>query len=155
MTLAFVSGDPMLTRAQTLAFGCHLKGRTEVGTLETQLLVRYPAAFSTYNKMCKSGRASAGTCWFWQESQPTLAFMIVRESAVSATRLRYVQAVSLALARDYQLLGIRSLAIAPLGRKTEWPEIKLILETWFTESLLPVVTYAEYQPGVQADEGLL
>jgi hypothetical protein len=155
MPLTIVSGDPLLTRAQTLAFGANLKGRSEVGALKTQLLVRYPAAFSTYNKLCKSGRASAGTCWFWRESRPSLAFLIIRESAVGATRLRYVQAVTLALARDWRRLGIESLAIAPLGRETEWPEIRAILNSWFADSPVPVVVYAEYRAGVQADEGRL
>lgn len=153
MPLNFVNGDPLLTRAHTLGTGCNLSGRAEVGPLETQLLVRYPAAFSTYNRMCKGGRVSAGTCWFWREAQPHLAFMTVRDSAVGATRPRYVQALSLALARDYQLLGIQSPAIAPLGRDSEWSEIRRILEAWFTNSRLPVVVYANYRPAVQVDEG--
>jgi hypothetical protein len=82
-----------------------------------------------------------------------LGFMVVRESSVGATRLRHVQAVMLTLARDFRREGITNLAIAPLGNHYEWPEIKLVIDTWLGDLPLPVVVYDGYLPGVQADEG--
>ncbi len=78
--------------------------------------------------------------------------MVIRDSPVGATRLRYVQNIALTIARDYKLLGITSLAIAPLGTVQELPEIKKILETWFSKSDLQVFVYGEYLTGVQAEE---
>lgn len=152
MPLTYVSGDPLLTRAQMLAFGHNAKGRVELGDFETLLHNRCPAAFSTYSKQCRNGRIKAGTYWLWRDFRPMLIFLTVRDSPVGATRLRYVQSVAIALARDYHLEGIESLAIAPLGEPGEWPEIKLILETWFEKSALPVSVYDDYRPGVQAEE---
>jgi hypothetical protein len=154
MPIRIVSGDPILTRAQTLAFGYNAKGKNEVMPLETDLRSRYPAAFSAYSKLCRSGRISAGTTWTWSESFPQLMFFVVREAAVGTTRLRHVQSIALALVRDYQLEGLTSLAIAPLGRDHEWPELKRLLETWLAPSPLLTVLYTSYQPGVQADEGV-
>jgi hypothetical protein len=155
MPLLAVSGDPLLTRAHTLAFGHNARGRTELGPLETLLLNRYPAAFAMYGRRCQSGRIVAGEYWIWRESQPCLAFLVVRNSSVSAARLRHVQMIALALARDYALAGIHSLALAPLAAGSEWPPVQLVLEESFARSALPVILYQSYRPGVQADESPL
>jgi hypothetical protein len=152
MPLTTVTGDPTKTRAQTLLFGHNARGKTELGTLETALLQRSPAAFAAYGKQCRAGRIKPGEVWVWRDSRPALGFMVVRESQVGATRLRYVQAALLRLARDYRLDGIKSAALAPLGSAAEWAEIRLLIDSILGRSRLPVVVYESYQPGVQADE---
>ncbi|MCA9908191.1 MAG: hypothetical protein KC519_06040, partial [Anaerolineae bacterium] len=107
MTVEIVSGDPLQTQAQVLAFGYNARGRSEVNPLQATLQYRYPAAFAAYGKQCRAGRITPGTLWIWREAQPWLGFMIVRESSVGPTRLRFVQQIALTLARDYQLDGIR------------------------------------------------
>ncbi len=153
MPIIYVSGDPLLTGAQFLAFGHNSRGRTELGALESAAMQRYPAAFSAYQKQCRRERIKTGTYWLWPESTPSLMFLAVRESSVGAVRLRFAQSVMLTLARDYGRENIHSLAIAPLGSKQEWPEIKKVIEQWLGQSALSVVVYEEYLPGVRADEG--
>ncbi|GAB4511990.1 MAG: hypothetical protein OHK0046_10850 [Anaerolineae bacterium] len=155
MPIQFVSGDPTLTRAQTLAFSHNARGRIELGPLQTALARNYPAAFSSYTRRCRSGHITAGAYWIWRESTPMLAFLVVRESSVGATRLRHVQHIALTLARDYRLENIRSLAIAPLGTAGEETEIRKVLHTWFSRARFPVIVYETYQPGIQAEETLL
>ncbi len=152
MPVQYVTGDPLLTQAQTLAFGHNRAGRNELGELETLLLNRYPAAFSLYRKQCRKGRIPTGTTWFWRETTPFLGFMVVRETPFGATRLRYVQSVMLSLARDFRLEGLKSLALAPLGDALEWQEIRPIMDTWLNHTPLPVIVYETYQPGIQAAE---
>lgn len=147
----FVKGDPLLTKAQVLAFGHNVLGRTELGDLETQLLTRYPAAFASYGRQCRNGRVKAGMMWTWRESQPHLGFMIVRASSVGATRLRYVENIALTLARDYQRESIASIAIVRLGDALEWPHIRPVLEQWLSNIPLPCIVYEDYLPGVQAE----
>lgn len=154
MPIQFVTGDPTLTQAQALAFDHNAKGRTELGVLHTHLQRQYPAAFATFTRRARAGRITPGQHWIWRESRPLLAFLVVRESSVGATRLRYVQQVALTLARDYRLENITSLAVAPLGRPEEWPEIRKVLETWFGRAKFPVLVYESYEPGVQAAEGV-
>ncbi len=151
MPITYVNGDPLLTRSQMLAFGYNAQGRTEVGPLATELLNRYPAAFATYSKQCRSQRIKAGQLWTWYETQPQLGFLVVRESSVGATRLRYVDGLALQLARDYQRNNIQSIAIAPLGDQAEWPPIKQILERWLQPVALPCTIYETYLPGVAAE----
>jgi hypothetical protein len=151
MPIAYVTGDPVLTRAQTLVFGHNAKARTEVGVLEMRLFNLYPAAFATYRKQCANGRIKPGMIWLWRESQPFLAFMVIRASSVGSTRSRYVENGLLTLARDYQLYGLTSLAIAPLGSQEEWVGLRPLMDYWIGLCPLPVVVYERYEAGVQGE----
>jgi hypothetical protein len=152
MPVTYVSGDPLLTRMQLLAFGHNQRGRTELGAFETALFTQQPAAFATFSKQCRSQRIKAGQMWLWRESQPMLGFMVIRASSVGATRVRYVEAIALTLARDYQREGLRSVAFAPLGTREEWPHLKPVLEYWLGPSALTCVVYEQYLPGVAAED---
>ena len=152
MTITLVSGDPLLTRAQALAFGHNARGRIEVGTMETQLYTRYPTAFAAYRRKCQSNRIKAGAYWAWMQGTPQLYFIVARETPVGATRTRYVQNAMMTLARDYRLLGLTSLAIAPLGDAIEWREIIPIVTHWLNMISLPVIVYEQFLPDIQADE---
>ncbi len=151
MPLTLLPGDPLLTKQQVLAFGTNAAGRTETTPLAVALLARYPTAFATYSKLCRQGRVETGMTWLWRETQPALAFMVVRDTSVGATRLRYVDAVMMALARDYQRDGIRSMALAPLGAGHEAADIQSMIERWLAKTALSVVAYTDYQPGVAAE----
>ncbi|MDZ4671832.1 MAG: hypothetical protein SH821_13255 [Phototrophicales bacterium] len=141
MPVQFIIGDPLTTSAQVLAFGHNARGRTELGDIETRLFQKYPTAFAAYQKQCRVGRIKAGDLWLWRENKPNLMFMTVRDSSVGATRLRYVQANAIRIAREYSLLGIKSLAIAPMGNPYEWGEIKQVLEMWLRRIPLDVTIY--------------
>ena len=151
MPITYVSGDPLLTRSPMLAFGHNAKGRSELGALETSLLNRYPAAFATYGKNCRSGRIKPGTFWAWRESKPSLMFMVIRETSVGATRVRFVESAMMTLARDYRLYDLTSVAIAPLTNTLEWKALKPVVDYWLRASPLPVAIYEAYVPGVAAE----
>jgi hypothetical protein len=142
MPLTFMTGDPLQTDAQVLAFGYNARGKHEVDPLHTTLQYRYPAAFAVFGKQARGGRISAGQLWIWRESAPYLGFMVVRESSVGATRVRYVQAAALTLARDYALEGIRSVAIAGLCSAAEFPSVAEVLRSWLAGSKLDVRVYS-------------
>lgn len=143
MTLTYVQGDPFQTEASILAFGYNAQGRVEVSPFTTALLGQYPAAFAAFRKQCHAQKIKPGQYWVWRDSKPHLMFMVVRASAVGATRLRYVQSVMMTLARDYRREGFRDVAIASLGSTYEWGEIKLVIETWLKRVELPVMVYEE------------
>lgn len=151
MSLTVARGDPLLTPLQALAFDFNALGRAEVTSLHTALLDRYPAAFATFGKEARANRLKTGQVWLWRESRPWLCFLIVRESSVGSTRLRYVEAAALMLARDYRLLGLTSLAIAPLSTAAEWPALREVLEQRLGSSALPVTIYERYLPGVAGE----
>ena len=151
MPLQFVSGDPLLSHCQTLAIGHNRAGRTETKPLATVLRQRYPAAYASYERRCRQNRQTSGALYAWTQSKPQLLFLTVRDSAVGANRLRYVQACLMSIAREYRLYNIKSLAIAPIGSPHEWTDIKALYETWFTKSDLSVIVYQQYQAGNAAE----
>ncbi|MBE0688733.1 MAG: hypothetical protein IH587_01255, partial [Anaerolineae bacterium] len=102
---------------------------------------RYPAAFAAFGKQGRAGRIAPGTLWIWREALPHLGFMVVRESPVGSTRLRFVQHVALTLTRDFQLEGIKSVAIAGLCTPSELAPIRDVLAHWLERISLPVVMY--------------
>jgi len=154
MTIQLVSGDPLLTSAEVMAFGHNRRGKLEVRPLQSELMRDFPAAFSSYRRQCKREKIKSGDYWIWREPTPALMFMVVRETPYGATRLRYVQHIAMSLARDYWRENLTSIAIARLGDPTEWDEIKLLLNMWLEKSSLHVIVYDEILPGVRADETL-
>ncbi len=151
MPVYYVEGDPLLTKAQVLAVGHNARGRTEVDPLHTALQAKYPAAFATYARRCANAKIKTGTLWMWHDSRPQLGFMVVRESNVSATRLRYLEAVALTLARDHALEGIKSVAMVAPGSALEWTALKEVIQRWLAPSSLPVIVYEKYVAGVMAE----
>lgn len=155
MSVIYVSGDPLLTGAQTLAFGYNAEGKTEVGTLGIALLTRYPAAFSSFSRQVRIGKVKAGDYWLWRESKPQLMFLAIRQTPVGATRLRFVESIMMTLARDHRMELLNSLAIAPLSDSPEWTAIKPLIDHWLGNTGLPVVVYDRYAPGIRAEEKLM
>lgn len=148
MPVVYLSGDPLLTQAQTLAFGHNARAQTQVGKFDLELQNHYPAALSTFRKQCNTGRIKAGSIWMWRESKPQLAFMVVRESSVGSTRQRFVESVVMTVARDASLYGLTSLAIAPLANAEEWAALKPVLDYWLKAASLAIEVYEHYLPGV-------
>lgn len=151
MPVRLVRGDPLLTTAQTLAFGHNARGRTEQSAIVTTLMQRYPAAFSQQRKQARSGKLRPGDIYIYRDSTPALAFLIVRLSAAGATRYRHVQAAALVLARDYRYHMLESVAIAPLGTHEEWPMLISVLRELLEPSPLHVTIYERYLPGVNGE----
>ncbi|MEM6283057.1 MAG: hypothetical protein AAF787_12755 [Chloroflexota bacterium] len=151
MSIQYVSGDPFLTRMQTLAFGYNVQARSENDPLGMQLQQKYPAALATFRKQAQAGRIKSGDIWLWRETAPRIALFVVRDSAVGATRPRYVDRVALQLVRDYQLMGVQSLAIAPLGRTGETHSIKEAMELVLSRCPFPLIVYEKYSPGMDAE----
>jgi hypothetical protein len=141
MPLSYTTGDPLQTSLQTLALGHNAKGRTETNPLEMRLQAEYPAAFASYARLCRQGRIKAGGLWLWSESLPRLLFMTIRESAVGTTRLRYVEAAVMTIARDFHLYGLQSVALAPLAGKEEWLTLKPVVDYWLRPCPLEIVVY--------------
>lgn len=141
MPLTYLTGDPLRTQAQTLLFGYNVRAQSETGALEVALYTAYPAAFASYRKQCNQGRIKTGTLWLWRESLPHLGFLVVRDSAVGMTRLRYVESALMLIARDSPLYGLTSLALARLGSAEEWPLLRPVVDYWLGMSPLVAEVY--------------
>lgn len=152
MPLHYVTGDPAFTNAHTLAIGYNAAGRTETGACEMRLMRQFPAGFADYTRDAKRGRHKTGSIHLWATSTPNLLFLTVRESAVGATRLRYVQTALTTLARDYTRHSITSLALAPLGSDYERDDLHILYERWLQSLPIPIAIYTTYEANIPADE---
>ena len=152
MAITYVRGDIFLSRAPVLGIDYNARGTVEVTPLATACMDRYPAAFSALRKQVRAGRIQAGDYWVWREVTPWLALLLVRQSAVGATRPRYIEAIAQKLARDWQREGLQGIAITRPGESSEWPALRSVLDYWLGTISLPVVIYEEYLPGVHAPE---
>jgi hypothetical protein len=141
MTFARITGDPLATTAQVLAFGFNAQGRVEVAPLQMALLQHSPAAFAAFGKQCRAGRIRAGMLWLWRESRPMLGFIVIRESPMGASRVRHAQNAALHLARTYRLEGITSVALAGLCTPEELPPIVEAMAYWLAGSALEIALY--------------
>ncbi len=153
--MLYVSGDPRLTRAHILAFGWNALGRSENDPLATALQTRYPTAFASFGKQARQGRIKIGTLWVWRETLPALGFMVVRESPYGTTRLRYVEAVAMTLARDHRRDNIASVALVLPGIAYDASTFRAALDYWLKTVSLPIVVYEQYTPDVRADESII
>ena len=154
MALITVSGDPLLTDCQVLAFGYNARGQSESRDEQIHLAQNFPAMFSVFKRQARKGKIKSGVVWNWNETTPHFSFWVIRESPFGATRIRYVQSIAMSFVRDYQLYDIRSLALIRPGTPTEYEEFEPILNQWLDPLPIPVVLYETYIKGVKADEGL-
>jgi hypothetical protein len=152
LAITFVRGDIFLSRAQVVGIGWNARGKHEASPLASEFASRYPAALSSLNRHMRSGRLNTGDWWIWREARPWLAFLIIRQTHVSATRARYVEDVAQKIARDWNRESMTSLALPNLGEPLEWPVLRSILKFWLEISDLPVVVYEEHAPGLRAPE---
>ena len=60
MPLKFVSGDPLLTQCDMLAFAHNARGQTELDVFTQRLMQKFPPAFSNYGQRCRRGKQNAG-----------------------------------------------------------------------------------------------
>lgn len=152
MTVSFVSGDILLSRAQVIAFGANARGDSETTSLYTELLNRYPPALAAFRKDARAGRILPGDWWLWQDAAPWLALLVVRQASGGATRTRYAEDIARKIARDWQREGLRSLAVAQIGEALEWPSLREVCAYWWNSIALPVVIYETHVPGLRAAE---
>ena len=154
MPIINVSGDPLLTGCQVVAFGYNTRGQSESREEQIRLHQSFPAMFSVFKRQARKGKIKSGDVWQWNETTPNFHMWLIRESAYGATRIRYVQAIVMNFVRDYRLYNIGSLALIRPGNDIEYQEFKPILEQWLDPLPIPIVIYETYEADVKADETL-
>ncbi len=132
----FVRGDVFATSAQAIGIGLSANGRLDVTPFTTTLHDRFPVFISEYRRRARSGMLRPGSVWFWRESEPWLAALILRETPHGPARLRYLEAALLYLYHNWQREGLRNLALAHITDEADWPAAREIL-----------VLYARLLPG--------
>jgi hypothetical protein len=153
MSITFVRGDIFLTSAQAIALGLSAAGRLGLSAFYTAIGDRYPVFVSECHKRGRASTLETGGVWVWNDGQPWLVGLVVRETAQGAARLRYVEAALLNLYQNWEREGLRSLALMRLADDIDWPPIRELIEQYLGPLALPVIVYEAYQPGVYGELG--
>jgi len=146
MGMSFTEGDIFVAEAQVIGIGLNAAGHSEVTPFFTALADRYPVFVSEYRRRGRAQTLTPGDLWLWRDSQPWLMGMIVRDIPQGATRLRYVEAAVLNLYKNWEIEGVRSLAIMRLAEGAEWLPARGILEYYLGNIPLPVMVFESYLP---------
>ena len=154
MPVFSVSGDPLLTDCQVLAFGYNARGQSESRDEQILLHQTFPAAFATFKRQARKGNIIAGQVWQWNDNTPNLHFWVIRESPYGATRIRYVQSIIMGFVRDYELYNIHSLALVRPGNDIEYEEFLPLINQWLDPLPIPIMLYENFIPDEKAEKKL-
>lgn len=152
MTITFVRGDILLSRAPAIGIDVNARGQHEDHPLAVAFADRFPAAFAAFHKQARASNIQAGSWWIWRESTPWLALLVMRQSSAGATPLRHIEAIAQRIAQDWQQESLCGLALARPGDPADWPAFRDILLYWLASCPLNIVVYEEQAPGVRATE---
>ncbi|MBN2528845.1 MAG: macro domain-containing protein [Deltaproteobacteria bacterium] len=116
----------------------------------------FPANFIAYQKACKAGEVQPGKMFIWRSEDLLNTKYVInfptKRHWKGKSRLEDVKAGLTALVAEVQTLGIRSIAIPPLGcglGGLSWREVKPLIEQAF--AALPEVDVHVYAPKGEPD----
>ncbi len=163
-----VTGDILLSNADLLAHGISAHDPFDSG-LALALRERWPSLVKDYRHDIRSHAIEAGAIWAWtgvQEGGGTRKIVnLVTQDTLGQgptakpgkATLENVRHALQKLARFVKEERIRSVALPRLATGVgglEWAQVKPLVEQHLGDVGVPVIVYATYHKGEQADEGL-
>jgi O-acetyl-ADP-ribose deacetylase (regulator of RNase III)/uncharacterized protein YwgA len=113
-----------------------------------QFKKKWPTNFRVYAAACKTGQVKIGQMLVYQTGALATPHYIInfptKEHWRSPSRIEFIQAGLLDLVRQVTELGIRSIAIPPLGSGNgglEWRQVKPLIEQAFADSSVRVLLF--------------
>lgn len=132
-----VRGDLLVARAEALVNAVNCVGVMGKG-LALQFKQAFPANFKAYEAACKAGAMMAGRMLIHDQGEQARPRYIVnfptKRHWKNPSRIEDIAAGLKALVVDVQRLGIRSIAIPPLGcglGGLDWAEVRPMIEEAF------------------------
>lgn len=162
-----VEGDILLSRADAIAHGVAPSDHFANG-LALALRERYPAMARDFRHFCHDRNPPPGTLWMWggadaEGGSVRIVNLLTQEPAQSAgdtpgrANLPNVNHALRALATLVRQEGFTSLALPRLATGVgglDWAEVRPLIVEHLGGLGIPVIVYATYRKGVQAEEGL-
>lgn len=159
-----VSGDILMSRAQVIAHGVAPNDPFRSG-LALQLRERWPAMYKDFRHYCQSRHPQPGTLWAWMGADGTRIISLFTQDGPQghhggnpgpATLQHAGHALRelgrLAAAEKFTAIALPRLATGVGG--LAWEDVKPLLVQHLDGLGIPVLVYASYHAGQQADEGL-
>jgi len=155
-----VSGDILLTKAQTIVHGVAPNDHFTSG-LAHALRESWPALAKDFRHFCHQQAPKPGELFFWGGPQVRVVNLLLQEAAASEhshpgkaslSNLRHALDALVKLTKAEKLT---SLALPKLGCGVgglKWEEVFPIIKEKLSELGIPVFVYSDFKPGVAANE---
>jgi len=148
--IEMTKGNLLASGADALVNAVNTQGVMGKG-IALQFKKAYPGMFETYADSCKRKEVVVGSMQMILVSYNTPPFHIInfptKQEWDKPSRMEYIEKGLVALADVVKIMGIRSIAIPPLGCGNgglEWSQVKLRIEATFAN--LPDVKVLLYAP---------
>lgn len=156
-----VTGDILLTRAQCIAHGIAPNDHFDQG-LALALRERWPAMAKDFRHYAHLVHPAPGEIWAWHGAGGTHIINLLTQQGDAGSNSRpgratvgYVSHALKRLRHEVEKQGLKSLALPRLATGVgglTWDEVRPLIVERLGDLAIPVFVYANYQPGVQANE---
>ena len=155
-----VSGDILLTKAQTIAHGVAPKDSMTQG-LALSLHQKYPAMHKDFHHWCNQQHGKPGDAWLWGGvGGVRIANLLTQEagqnhSHAGKANIKHVRDSLRALIKIVNKESLTSIALPRLATGVgglQWSDVKPVIEDELGNLGIPVYVYAEFHAGVTAIE---
>lgn len=156
-----VTGDILLTKAQTIAHGIAPNDHFNSG-LALSLREQWPALYQDFRHYCHGAHPKTGSVWLWGGTDGKRIISLFTQEAPdghhSAPGRASVHNVNQALRALRQLIeaeGLNSVALPRLATgvgSLDWAEVWPLIKKHLGDLPLPIYVYTSYRKGVQAEE---
>jgi O-acetyl-ADP-ribose deacetylase (regulator of RNase III) len=158
-----VSGDILLTRAQVIAHGVSPNDPMKQG-LALALHDKYPAMHKDFHHWCNQAHPTPGEAWMWGgPGGVRIVNLMTQEGGYGhggkpgRASLKNVRGALRELARMAEAESFSSIALPRLATGVgglDWDDVLPIIEERLSGLAIPVIVYAEFHQGQQAQEPL-
>ena len=145
-----VRGNLLECQAEALVNTVNIEGVMGKG-VALQFRYAFPEMYKAYRKACQNGEVQPGKMFIFKLPSITNPQYIInfptKRSWKSKSRMEDIEAGLRSLVADVRKLGIRSVAVPPLGcglGGLSWPEVRKCMQLAFQE--LPNVDWLVYEP---------
>lgn len=156
-----VSGDILMTKAQTIAHGVAPNDNFATG-LALALRERWPSMYKDFRHYCQVSHPKPGGLWSWAGAGGIrIVNLLTQEpppnhgARPGKASLEHVNHCLKALHKTVETEAFTSLALPRLATGVgglDWKDVKPLIEKHLGTLSIPIFVYSTYQPGLQAKE---
>ena len=139
--LSYLKGDLLSSPAQVQVNTVNTVGVMGKG-IALQFKNKYPAMFSSYQKICDNKQLDIGKLYLWKSREKWVLMFPTKKHWRYPSRIEYIESGLKKFVDNYERMGIESIAFPKLGCGNgglEWSVVKPIMEKYLSD--LPISVY--------------
>ena len=146
LMIIYVKGDYFNSSAQVLTNTVNTEGVMGKG-LALEFKKKYPQMYKTYKEKCESGAFGIGNLMLCKEHGHSVLLFPTKTSWRKKSELEYIEAGLIKFAKNWDKLGITSIAFPKLGcglGGLEWNIVKPLMEKYLSRLPITVYIYTDF-----------